>query len=466
MKKIISLIIMLALLAGTVLSTTSCFGLARMLGDITDTEDGEDGDSKAPGLPDGDESGGSDDGNDSGNNGGGNSDGGNGGSTPPIDSGDDGNESGGSVSDGFLPDRDGAQDAVDALTGKTRALFSTVTILTKFEVSYESIYGSSQTGTDTMAGSGVIYKLDKESGSAYIITNYHVVYNANAVAANGISDDIKVYLYGQEYADYAIEATFLGGAMNYDIAIIKVENSDILKNSPVVEATIGDSETVRVFDEVYAIGNPEGYGMAVTNGIISVESESLSMTGADGRTSVTFRVMRVSAAINSGNSGGGLYDANGRLIGIVNAKRQGADIDNIGYAIPVNLAVVLAENIIYHCDGLLKTAVYKCLLGVTITADSTGVVVDPDTGVITKTEVVIVKTVEESSVAKDKILVGDIITAITVDGVRHSVTRTHHLVDNMLSARIGSTVTVSVIRGSSSIDVTMVIPESAQSAIR
>ncbi len=460
MKKIISLIVLLALLAGTVFSTTSCFGLAEFIGNITEGSEGGEGGSGAPGLPEG--GGGTGDSGDTENNGGGNNEN----SDPPIDSGDDGEQSSGSVSDGFLPDREDTQNALDALTGKTRALFSTVTILANFEVSYGGIYGGSQTGTDTMAGAGVIYKLDKEKGDAYIITNFHVVYNSNAIAANGISNNIKVYLYGQEYSDYAITATYLGGAMNYDIAILKIENSEVIKQSPVLAATLGDSEGVRVFDEVYAIGNPEGYGMSVTEGIISVESESLSMTSADGRTTVTFRVMRVSAAVNSGNSGGGLYDAGGKLIGIVNAKRQGADIDNIAYAIPVNLAAVLAENIIYHCDGLLKTAVYKCLLGVTITADSTGVVIDPETGVITKVDVVKVNSVEENSVASGKILEGDIITAITIDGVRHSVTRTHHLVDNMLSARVGSTVTVTVTRGSSSLDITVTIPESAQSAIR
>jgi serine protease Do len=254
--------------------------------------------------------------------------------------------------------------------------------------------------------------------------------------------------------------------MNYDIAILKVENSDIIKNSPVVTATLGDSEKVRVFDEVYAVGNPEAFGMAVTEGIISVESESLSMTGADGRTAVKFRVMRISAAINSGNSGGGLYDTEGRLIGIVNAKRQGSDIDNIAYAIPVNLAVALADNIIYHCDGLLKTSVYRCKLGVSIKADSTGVAIDPNTGAATIVEVVKVEKLEENSTVTDLILAGDIITAITVDGVRHTVTRTHHVIDNMLTVRVGSTVTLTVTRGSSSLDVTVTVPESAQSAVR
>ena len=464
MKKIISLIVMMAMLVGTVLSTASCSGLASLIGEIIPDSEGDSGNDNGgagtPGLPDTDE-GGRDDGNDTGS-----GDTGNDGGDDPIGSGDDGAQSSGSVSDGFLPDRDETQDAANGLTGKTRALFSTVTIITKFEVSYGSIYGGSQTSTDTSAGAGVIYKLDKENGDAYIITNYHVVYNANAVSANGISNDIKLYLYGQEYTDYAITATYLGGAMNYDIAILKVENSDIIKNSPVVTAAIGDSEKVRVFDEVYAVGNPEAYGMAVTEGIISVESESLSMTGADGRTAVSFRVMRVSAAINSGNSGGGLYDTEGRLIGIVNAKRQGSDIDNIAYAIPVNLAVALAENIIYHCDGLLKTAVYRCLLGVSIKADSTGVVIDPNTQSATIVDVVKVSEVQENSIVSGMLLVGDIVTAITIDGVRYSVTRTHHVPENMFTAKVGSTVTLTVTRGSSSLDVTITIPESAQSAVR
>ena len=126
MKKIISLILMMAMLVGTVLSTASCSGLASLIGELIPDSEGnsgnDNGGADTPGLPDTDE-GGRDDGNDTGSGDTGNDDG-----DDPIGSGDDGEQSSGSVSDGFLPDRDETQNAADDLVGKTRTLFSTVTI--------------------------------------------------------------------------------------------------------------------------------------------------------------------------------------------------------------------------------------------------------------------------------------------------------------------------------------------------
>ena len=438
MKKIICLLCVITLLFGVVLSTTSCLSLSTILDALNSEEE------PGAGLPEPDEGGEEE-------------------KNPPVgEGGENGNASEESEEGSdFLPDRDVAQESAEALAGPKRALLSTVSIVANFSV--RDSFG--QPGQSSMAGAGVVYKLDKESGDAYIITNFHVVYNVSSVNPSGISNDIIVYLYGQEYSDYKISASYLGGSLEYDIAILKVEDSEVIKNSPVLEAELGDSETVRAFDKVFVIGNPEAFGIAVTEGIVSVESEQLSMTGADGKTDVEFRVMRVSAAVNNGNSGGGLYDENGNLIGIINAKRQGSDVDNIGYAIPVNLAVALAENIIYNCDGNLKTSIKKCLLGVTISIEATGVEINPDTEDIRIREVVYVKEMTDSSIVKGKVLVGDVITAITVDGVRHEVTRLHHVTDNMLYARVGSVVTLEITRGDSNISVTIEMTDSSVTTV-
>ena len=208
----------------------------------------------------------------------------------------------------------------DKIDPKNRTLLSTVDIVANF-------------GYTPSAGSGVIYKLDKEKGDAYIITNYHVVFSGTY----GMALEVKLYLYGMRYEQYAITATVVGGSVNYDIAVLKVTGSEVLKNSYAMAADLGNSEDVRVFDDIFVVGNAEGYGMSVTEGIISVDSESLDMQGADG-TPIELRVMRVSAAINRGNSGGAVYDESGKLIGIVVAKRTGSDVDNMGYAIPINAA--------------------------------------------------------------------------------------------------------------------------------
>ena len=231
-----------------------------------------------------------------------------------------------------------------------------------------------------------------------------------------------------------------------------------------IAASLGDSDTVRVFDDVSVVGNPEGYGISATDGSVSVESESLSMVGADGRTAISLRVMRTSAAVNEGNSGGGLYSADGKLIGIVNAKRTGDDIDNIGYAIPINLAEKVAENILRNCDGESSLSVKKCLIGIGLSAASSGLVTDGEGNLIIA-EQVAVASVEQTCIT-DKFNVGDIINSITVDGKTVTVTRVHHITDVMLDASVGSVVVINATRDGVSFDVTIALPESCVSVVK
>lgn len=333
------------------------------------------------------------------------------------------------------------------ISAKNRTLLSTVVIITGF-------------GNTPSAGSGVIYDIDKETGDAYIITNFHVIYSKNY----GYCDSAKLYLYGMRYSEYAIEAKVVGGSANYDIAVLKVEGSEVLKNSYAMAADFGDSEKVRVFDKVYAVGNPEGYGMAATEGIVSVDSESLEMVGPRGD-AIELRVIRVSAAINEGNSGGGLYDEDGKLIGIVCAKRIGSEVDNMGYAIPSNLAKNLVDNIIYFCSDGTKNAVQRPLIGITITAKVIGVVADGETGELVKAERIEISELTETCIAKDVVAVGDIVNSISVDGVKIDVTRIHHVIDHMLTARVGSTVVMNVTRAGVAMDVTFTVPESAFTSV-
>ena len=97
--------------------------------------------------------------------------------------------------------------------------------------------GSSNTTTQDYfsAGSGVIYQMDKTAGDAFIITNYHVVYDASSNTENGISDDISVYLYGSEIEEKAIEATYVGGSLYYDIAVYHVDTSSDSGDGTVTE---------------------------------------------------------------------------------------------------------------------------------------------------------------------------------------------------------------------------------------
>ncbi len=347
------------------------------------------------------------------------------------------------------------------LLAASKALLSVVSITCKFKVTVSygtSIFGSSQTYTTekTAAGSGVIYTLDNAKGDAYIITNYHVVYYTGANTKDGISDDIKVYLYGQEYEDYEIPAEYIGGSKNYDIAVLKVTGSNILRESNAMAAEFADSNETSVLDTAIAIGNPEAGGISATVGSVNVDSENITMTGIDGTGTVTLRVLRIDAAVNGGNSGGGLFNDKGKVIGIVNAKMSDSTIDNIGYAIPSNLAKYVADNIIYY-DNLdsANDSVYRVLLGVSVGISKAYTEYDTETGKIHKKEDVKIVSVEKGSLAEGKLNIDDIVKSVTVDGVNYEVVRTFNLVDIMLTARQSSTVILHVLRDGALVDVSI-----------
>ena len=379
----------------------------------------------------------------------GNGDGQNGNNNGDGDS-PDGDGAGSNIGDGdfngFYPGS--GQESIEGVNDASKTLLTTVTIVCEF-------------GTAAAAGSGVFYSVDKVNGDAYIITNHHVVYSEDY----GLANEISVYLYGMEFAGYAISAEFVGGSVTYDIAVLKIENSEVIKNSYATQVTFADSDKVRVFDKVYAVGNAEGDGMSATEGIVSVESETLQLTGADGSL-ISLRVMRFDAAVNHGNSGGGLYNEKGQLIGIVSAKDVSADVDNMGYAIPSDLVKKLADNIIYHCDDKDNTQVNKALMGVTITASVSGLKIDNETGSVYQVELVEVIEISEGSIAQGKVQVGDIINSISIDGVGRTVTRMHHVTDFMLTARVGSTITLNVTRGGENINITFVVTQDAITLVK
>ena len=325
-------------------------------------------------------------------------------------------------------------------TPLNRTLLSTVIVESKF--------------TSAAYGSGVFYELDAENGDAYIITNYHVVFDAK----EGICKNVNVYLYGMELRKYAIPATVLGGSVTFDIAVLKIENSEVLKNSVATAASLANSDDIQVFDTVYAVGNPEANGISGTKGVINVVSEYIDLTGADD-SAIELRVIRTDAAINSGNSGGGLYNENGELIGIVSAKIMGSNIDNMGYAIPSNLVKNLVGNIIDNCNGADSTSVKRALLGIQITAYTTGVSVDEESGQIKRVSVVEISSVFETSVFYGQLMKGDVITSLTVNGVTITPSQIYHVTDHMLTARVGHTVEMTVTRGTEALTVSYNISE-------
>lgn len=351
----------------------------------------------------------------------------------------------------FIASLKGSDGKTSIVSSAQTSLLSTVSIFCTFTIttSYSNwpFGGRTQTQVSqaTSAGSGVIY-LTEDDGTAYIITNYHVLYYKNADSQ--ISDDIYVYLYGMEYTDYQIEATYVGGSMAYDIAVIKVK-SDYLKKDggyPYKAVTLGDSKSIQVGESVLAVGNPEAEGLSVTNGIISVKSETLEMYLADGKTVGTIRVLRIDAAVNSGNSGGGLYNDNGELIGIVNAKSVDEEIEGMCYAIPVNLAKSIADNIIENCNGSSSTTIKRVYLGITTKISSSRAYYDETSNILSTIQEIAVESVKSSGDSYGILQVGDVIINATFNNKTYIIDSAYALEDVLLNARKGDTIDLYILR--------------------
>ena len=169
------------------------------------------------------------------------------------------------------------------------------------------------------AGSGVI--IAKEG---YVITNHHVIDGADSVVVRTTD--------GTEY-----KAVIVGSDVSTDVAVLKIDPAD----KTLTVAVLGDSSKLMVGEDAIAIGNPLGsLGGTVTNGIISALDREINIGGE------SMRLLQTNAAVNPGNSGGGLFNLAGELIGIVNAKSSGENVEGLGFAIPINTAEEIASQLI------------------------------------------------------------------------------------------------------------------------
>ncbi len=337
----------------------------------------------------------------------------------------------------------------DSSADLQRSLLSAVSI-----VAYNSSASAS-------AGSGVILSLDGGTGDLDILTNYHVVYSEKA---QKICNTIEVYLYGGEISTSKLTASFEGGSAAEDVAILHVDGSgtvtaegktrsykDIVLGSAAQEAQIGDSDSLLVGDRVYAVGNAEAWGISVVEGVISVDAEYITMDAIDGSGDVDMLELRTDAVVNHGNSGGGLFNAAGELVGIVNARSEADGVEGIGYAIPVNHVLAVAENITAN-GGKLKQA----RLGITVATEESRSVYDPVSGRAFISEKVVTKSVTQGGAAYEAGMdVGDTIISLTLGGKTVQVTRRFKISDVLLSVRGGDTLIVTVSRGDELLDLTV-----------
>ena len=195
-----------------------------------------------------------------------------------------------------------------------------VVVITTEQVVYSqwSWYGQNQ--VESGAGSGVIISSD-----GYILTCAHVVDGASSITVT-IGDK-----------DYT--ATLVGEDTTSDIAVIKIDADGL------TPATVGNSDGLKVGQSVMAVGNPLGeLGGTVTGGMISALNRSVTIQGSSSVN--TMSLIQMDASVSPGNSGGGLFNMNGELIGIVNAKSSSSDAEGLGFAIPINDAIKVAQELL------------------------------------------------------------------------------------------------------------------------
>lgn len=320
-------------------------------------------------------------------------------------------------------------DNISAAANK--ALCSSVAVLAGF-----AYFPSSE--SKTSAGSGVIFYEDAQY--AYIVTNYHVIFAPGALPE--ISSMISVYLYGLYLTGNDFIAEYVGGSMINDIAVIRIEKTNAYLNSCACVATIADSQTALPGDSAIAVGNPQGEGIAVTSGIISAVNDIITINSADEKEQLELRVLRVDTPVNPGNSGGGLFNSNGELVGIVNAKHISDDTENIGYAIPTNVAIALAFNIVHDSDGVIE----KPIFGITMQVQSINNYLSETDGKVHVVQQIVVSQVAAGSAADGYIMVGDEIVSFTYNGTTITVDSLYDFADYIFTMKLGQQIVITVLR--------------------
>lgn len=289
------------------------------------------------------------------------------------------------------------------------------------EISTESVVTGSfaQQYVQQGAGSGVIISQD-----GYILTNNHVINGANSV---------KVRLRdGTEY-----DATIIGSDSDNDIALLKVNATGL---SP---ATFGDSNSLAVGDYVVAIGNPLGeLGGTVTDGIISALARKVTIEDTQ------MTLLQTNAQVNPGNSGGGLFNANGELVGIVNAKQSATEVEGIAFAIPINNVLDILSDLKEY--GYVTGKVDLGIDFTDITSDETAFYYG-----VNQTGCYVLSVDSGSNAEKAGVTRGDLVTKVNDTDVSSSSDITAALE----KAEVGDTVTFTVSRRGTSKTISFVLEE-------
>lgn len=319
-----------------------------------------------------------------------------------------------------------------AINVANKVLPSIVGIKVEYEVN--SIFYR-QSSTATATGSGIII-----SDDGYILTNNHIVdTSSSSSSSNGYSsyysvsesNKVTVTLYGDS-TEY--EATIVGTDSQTDLAVIKIDKTGL------TPAELGDSDKVQVGEFAMAIGNPLGLDTSVTCGVISATNREI--TDSDNK---TYTLIQTDAAINSGNSGGALVNADGKVIGLNTLKISSTGVEGMGFAIPINSTIDIYQQLIEY------NKVKRPYMGIS------GVDLDEKTASANKlVQGIYVKSIDEFSAAeKAGIKIGDVI--VGADGKEIKTMEELNNIKN--SHQIGDSLTIKVNRNGKELDLTVTLQE-------
>lgn len=277
---------------------------------------------------------------------------------------------------------------------------SIVSITGIFQTTSQSWYGQ-QSSESEGVGSGII--IGKEDGKLLIVTNNHVIEDAKSLSVGFIDEETA-------------SAEVRGTDSDADLAVIEVKLSDLKDSTQekIAVITMGDSDDLKTGEQAVAIGNALGYGQSVTGGYISALNREVQLTDK------TMTLIQTDAAINPGNSGGALLNSKGELIGINTVKYADEDVEGMGYAIPINTAKPIINELIENGSVSEEEQAYLGISGQTVDS-SMAAQFNMPTGVY-------VQQVISGSPAKNAgISAGDIITEFngskvsTMDGLQDKI---------------------------------------------
>ena len=278
----------------------------------------------------------------------------------------------------------------------------------------QSFFGGIQEQESKSVGSGII--ISQNDSELLIITNNHVVEGNETLTVSFVDEE-------------SVEAQVKGTDATKDLAVIAVQTKEIKDTTmdQIKVASLGNSDQLQVGESVIAIGNALGYGQSVTSGIVSATGREL-----DG---IDEKLIQTDAAINPGNSGGALLNANGEVIGINTAKVATDTVEGMGYAIPINTAKPIIDQLIKQKTVDKSEQAYLGISGQTISSDMAAQMDMPQGALVRQV-------VRNSPAQKAGISAGDVI--ISFDGA--TVSTMEGLKSKIESKKAGDTVKVAVKR--------------------